>query len=278
MSTINGSIVLYHNKKKQLLKAIKSFFDTELDVKLYLVDNSGDDTLKSLAEIDERVEYIYNNANLGYGAAHNIAMRKSIADGVPYHLVLNPDIYFDNGVIERLYEYMHVNNDIGHIMPKVLYPDGELQYLCKQIPSPIDLIFRRFLPFKDWKQRRNNFYELRFTNYDCVMNVPYLSGCFMFLRTSALEKVGLFDERFFMYPEDIDLTRRIHDQYKTIFYPKVSIIHEHEKASFKSFKMMKIHMWNMIKYFNKWGWILDMDRIKKNKKLLQELREQGKLK
>lgn len=278
MQKINASIVLYHNKKEQLEKAIKSFLNTDLKVKLYLVDNSLNDNLKELASIDERIVYIFNNANLGYGSAHNIAMRKSIEDGASYHVVLNPDIYFDNGVIEKLSEYMQTNSDIGHIMPKVVYPDGELQYLCKQIPSPIDLIFRRFLPFKDWKQRRNNFYELRFTNYDSVMNVPYLSGCFMFLRTSALEKVGLFDERFFMYPEDIDLTRRIHDQYKTIFYPKVSIVHEHEKASFKSFKMMKIHMWNMIKYFNKWGWILDMDRIKKNKKLLQELREPYKLK
>jgi GT2 family glycosyltransferase len=156
-------------------------------------------------------------------------------------------------------------------MPKVLYPDGEIQHLTKLVPSPFDLIFRRFIPLKSWKEKRNFKYELRFSGYDKIANVPYLSGCFMFLRIEALQNVGMFDERFFMYPEDIDLTRRIHKKYKTIYYPFVSIVHEHEKASFKSFKMMKIHMFNMIKYFNKWGWFFDSERKLFNKQILDEL-------
>jgi len=198
-------------------------------------------------------------------------MRKSIEDNASFHVVLNPDIYFDNGLIERLSEYMQANSDVGHIMPKVLYPDGEIQHLTKLVPSPFDLIFRRFVPLKKWKEKRNHKYELRFSDYDKIANVPYLSGCFMFLKTKALQDVGMFDERFFMYPEDIDLTRRIHSKYKTIYYPEVSIVHEHEKASFKSFKMMKIHMWNMIKYFNKWGWIFDSERKEFNQQILKEL-------
>jgi GT2 family glycosyltransferase len=225
----------------------------------------------TLAKIIKKIEYIFNNANIGYGSAHNIAMRKSIDDGVNYHLVLNPDIYFESGVLEKLFEYMEFNQDVGHVMPKVVYPNGELQYLTKMIPTPADLIFRRFIPFKNWKEKKAYKYELRFSGYDKIINVPYLSGCFMFLRVKVLEEIGVFDERFFMYPEDIDLTRRIHEKYKTIFYPEVSIVHEHEKASFKSFKMMKIHMWNMIKYFNKWGWFFDKNRTDINKKLLEEL-------
>lgn len=275
MTQINASIVLYHNNIAQLTKAINSFLNTDLKGKLYLIDNSSSDELKELVMLDERIEYIFNNANLGYGTAHNIAMSKSIEDGVDYHLVLNPDIYFESGTVERLYEYMQVNDDVGHIMPKVIYPDGEIQYLTKLLPSPSDLIFRRFLPLKDWKEKKNFKYELRFTEYNKIVNVPYLSGCFMFLRTKALQEVGMFDERFFMYPEDVDLTRRIHAKYKTIYYPEVSIVHEHEKASFKSFKMMRIHMWNMVKYFNKWGWIFDSERIKFNKQTLNELGYSG---
>jgi len=271
MRKINASIVLYHNKKQQLEQAISSFLNTNLEVNLYLIDNSNNDDLKELASIDKRIEYIFNNANLGYGKAHNIAMRKSIDENIAYHIVLNPDIYFDNGVLEELFEYMENNNDVGHIMPKVLYPDGELQYLTKLLPSPADLIFRRFLPFEKWKEKKSFKYELRFSGYNQIANVPYLSGCFMFLRTKALENVGMFDERFFMYPEDIDLTRRIHKKYKTLYYPEVSIVHEHEKASFKSLKMMKIHMWNMIKYFNKWGWFFDSERKKFNEQILEEL-------
>ena len=269
---LNSSIVLYHNNKDQLIKAIKSFLNTDLRVTLYLVDNSSNDNLKEIAKLDERIVYIFNNANLGYGKAHNIAIRKSIEDHVPYHLVLNPDVYFERGVLEELYAYMEHNKDIGNIMPQVRYPDGEIQYLCKLLPTPVDLIFRRFMPFKKWQEKRNEKYELRWTGYDKIMNVPYLSGCFMFLRTNVLQDIGMFDEQYFMYPEDLDLTRRIYNRYRNIFYPKVTIIHEHEKASFKNFKMMKIHILNMIKYFNKWGWIFDKEREKVNKLLLKELK------
>ena len=96
-------------------------------------------------------------------------------------------------------------------------------------------------------------FQLRFSGYDKIMNIPYLSGCFMFFRISVLQQIGLFDERFFMYPEDIDITRRIHEKYKTIFYPDVSIIHAHAAASRSNAKMLKIHIINIIKYFNKWG-------------------------
>ena len=82
----------------------------------------------------------------------------------------------------------------------------------------------------------------------------------MFLRTKALKDVGLFDERFFMYPEDIDLTRRIHRKYRTVFYPEVSIVHHHAQSSYVNFRMLMIHSWNLIKYFNKWGWIVDNER------------------
>jgi GT2 family glycosyltransferase len=115
-------------------------------------------------------------------------------------------------------------------------------------------------------------FELKSSGYDKEIEVPYLSGCFMFLRTESLKKVGLFDERFFMYPEDIDLTRRMHKEYRTMFYPNVSIVHEHEKGSYKSFKLLYIHIINMIKYFNKWGWIFDKERKSINKRILSQFK------
>jgi len=271
MTQLNASIVLYHNKKDQLIKAIKSFLDTDLKVKLYLVDNSTNDDLKELTQLDARIEYIFNNANLGYGRAHNIAIRKSIEDGVSYHLVLNPDVYFERGVLEKLYEYMEENKDIGNIMPKVLYPNGDIQYLCKLLPTPVDLIFRRFIPIKKWQEKRNERYELRGTGYDKIMNVPYLSGCFMFLRTLALQDIGMFDERFFMYLEDTDLSRRIHKVSKTIYYPYVHIYHEYGKGSYKNKKLLEYHIESAIKYFNKWGWFIDKERDIINKIALSKL-------
>lgn len=271
MPLINASIVLYHNNLEQLTRAIKSFFNTSLNVKLYLIDNSANDDLKDLVYIDERIEYIFNNANLGYGSAHNIAIRKSIEQGAMYHLVLNPDIYFDQEVLESLTKFMNENPDIGNVMPKILYPDGEVQYLAKLLPTPADLIFRRFMPLKRWKQNRNERYELQASGYDRIMEVPNLSGCFMFLRTDALKKGGLFDENIFMYLEDIDLNRRIGEHYKTVFYPEVNVIHEYAKDSYKNKKLLMFHIRSAIYYFNKWGWFFDRKRDAINRQCIDSL-------
>ena len=92
----------------------------------------------------------------------------------------------------------------------------------------------------------------------------------MLLRQSTLKEVGLFDERYFMYPEDIDLTRRIAMHYDTLFFPEVVITHEHGAASQKSLKMLIVHIFNLCKYFNKWGWLFDKDRKYLNFKTLNQ--------
>lgn len=262
MFDITASIVLFENDIEVLQRAIDSFLQTGLKVKLYLIDNSNTERLRFLSKF-ERIEYIKNEYNLGFGKAHNIAIRKSISIS-KYHIVLNPDVYFDPGTLEKLYDYMNKSEDVGLLMPKVLYPNGDIQYLCKLLPSPINLFIRRFLPFG---QNLNFKYELKFFDYNQIAEIPNLSGCFMFLRREALSYSEGFDERFFMYLEDIDLTRRVYSKYKTIYYPYASIYHVHEKESFKSFKLLKIHVSSAIKYFNKYGWLFDSERRKINSKV-----------
>jgi len=269
MQQINASIVLYHNNREQLKKVIDSFLATSLDVRLYLVDNSATDELQDIAELDERIFYIFNDANIGYGAGHNIAIKKSIESDIDYHIVLNPDLFFEGKVIGDIYEYMQKNMDVANVMPKILYPNGDNQYLAKLLPTPLDWILRRFLPSR-FTQGITEKFELRYTNYTDTMNVPFLSGCFMFFRVSALKEVGLFDENIFMYMEDIDINRRIHAKYKTLYYPNVSVYHEYERGSHKNFKLLRISIESSIKYFNKWGWIFDKERKMMNEKLLKD--------
>ena len=265
---ISASIVLYKNDKT-VFETIRCILQTKLNIILYLIDNSPSNKLEAeLAEFVNlpQVEYVFNNNNIGFGAAHNIAIKKSLINS-KYHIVINPDVIFKAGVIETLFDFMEGNHEVGHVMPKVIYTDGSTQYVAKLLPDPSDLIFKRFLPL-GFLQKQLDIFQLKFTGYDKIMEVPYLSGCFMFLRTGALQKVGIFDERFFMYPEDIDLTRRIHQQYKTLFYPFVYVVHAHEKASYKNLKMLFIHLLNMIRYFNKWGWFFDKERKAVNKKTM----------
>jgi GT2 family glycosyltransferase len=239
----------------------------------YLIDNSPM-PMSSMVFDDPNVIYFWTKHNLGYGAGHNIALKQVIAEGYYFHFVLNPDIYFEPQELQKMITRMNDDASIGQLMPKVIYPDGSLQYLCKLIPSPFDLFIRRFLsgPFKELARMKAEIFELRFTGYNREMDVPYLSGCFMMFRTSALKKVGLFDERFFMYPEDIDITRRMHAQFRTLFFPSATIVHDHAKDSYKSKKMLWVHLTNLIKYFNKWGWFFDAERKKVNAHTLVSLR------
>ena len=270
---LSASIVLYNTKIEDLKRVIDSYFAYQGEKQLFLVDNSPSDELKNIVAMypNKEIHYIFNNANMGYGKAHNIAIRKSIEQGQPYHIILNPDIIIEKDALEKLANYMELHPEVGNIMPKIIYPDGELQYLCKLLPSPIDLIFRRFIPIKKWKEAINKKYELHSFGYDKIMNVPNLSGCFMFLRTEVLKQVGLFDENIFMYLEDIDLNRRIHSKYQTIYYPEATVIHEHQKESYKSKKLLKAHIKSAIYYFNKYGWFFDKERTNINRKTLKEI-------
>lgn len=273
MVKLSASIVLYKTKTEDLKKVIDSYFAYQGEKQLFLVDNSPSDELKNVITMypNNDIYYIFNNANMGYGKAHNIAIRKSIEQGLPYHIILNPDIIIEKGALEKLTDYMELHPEVGNIMPKITYPNGELQYLCKLLPRPIDLIFRRFLPWEKIRNKINERYELRFFNYNEIMNIPNLSGCFMFLRTKALEKIGLFDENIFMYIEDIDLNRRIHNVYRTIYYPNATVVHEHQKESYKNKKLLKAHIQSAIYYFNKYGWFFDKDRSNINRNILEKI-------
>lgn len=253
---IVASIVLYKNDIETLERAIKSFLNTELNVKLYLIDNSPTDNLKILKQIDNRIEYIYNNENVGFGAGHNIAIKRVI-DETKYYLVLNPDIYFNKGVLEQIVIFMDDSPKVGHLMPKVLYPDGSIQYLCKTNPTIFDLFARRFLPKYIQKifQKRMDKYDYKDKNLEeSIYDIPYLSGCFMFFRSSILKDVGLFDERIFMYIEDADITRRFLNISHTIYYPYAKVFHIFEKGSHKSWRLTWYSIHGAFVYFKKWGW------------------------
>ena len=267
---ITASIVAFHTKHDELKRLLDCALTGYID-RLFIIDNPSNDELRDFVKDNYKVNYIHS-LNLGYGSGHNVAIRKSIEMGADYHVVLNPDIYWNDNVIERLCEFMDANSDCGLVMPKIVYPSGETQHLCKLLPSPMDLIGRRFIPIKSYQKKHDYQYELHWTGYDSIMEVPSLSGCFMFMRCSVLKHVGGFDERYFMYAEDLDLCRRIGEVSRTMFYPNVVVVHEYEKGSYKSGKLLKYHVSSIVKYFNKWGWIFDRKRIEKNRSCIEQLK------
>lgn len=265
---INLSIVLFNSEFTQITNLVKKLQTNKSVNQIYLVDNSP---LKNAAYENCGANYKFIGNNLGYGAGHNIAIKNSINDGIKYHLVLNSDIYVEKNTLDKLLEYLEANDDVGLIMPKIKNEDGTTQLLPKLLPSPFDLLIRIFSPLKILARKRSHLYVLA-DFMDKEINIPIISGCFSLFRVEALKKVGLYDVNFFMYFEDFDLSRRIHSKYKTIYYPKVTIIHSHERGAVKSFRLFKIFIASSIVYFNKYGWFFDSERNRINKKVFDQFK------
>lgn len=256
---VSGSIVAYKSHPAELEQAILSFLNTTLRVRMLVVDNSPTEILGPMCR-RLGTEYLFAGKNYGFGAGHNIALRR--APSAKYHLALNPDVQFEPEALAELVEFLELNETVGLVMPRVFYPDGSPQRLCKRLPAPFDILARRTFPkpLKRLYHRQMSLFELSNLNTNTVLSVPHLSGCFMLMRKQALLDCGLFDERFFLYFEDIDLTRRIHERYETVYYPHVNIIHRHEKGSYKSLRLLFYGIRSAVRYFNKWGWVWDEQR------------------
>jgi GT2 family glycosyltransferase len=266
---INVSIVTYNTPLEDILNAVATCYESSLVATIYVIDNSPEDSLCEVLLARDKVKYIHNPSNPGYGAAHNIAINDSLLRDIPFHLVLNADVIFDYGILQKMVSYADRYRHVGLVAPKMLYEDGSIQCSRKLLPTPINMFLRAFLP-KAVQSQLNVRFQLEFFGYDRALSVPYVSGAFMFLRTSVLRETGIFDERFFMYPEDIDLSRRIAQDYQVSFVPNFVITHKYGGATRKSVRMFVIHTLNMCRYFNKWGWVFDKGRSDLNKRTFEQ--------
>lgn len=267
MNALNISIVLFNPEFNDVITLVENLYESEIVNKIYIIDNSPSPN----AEISKiNAIYIHNVVNIGYGSAHNIAINHSISSGVKYHLVLNLDVHVNVRVLKYFHEKLESNLSIGLIMPKVLNIDGSIQLLPKILPTPLNVIVRSLKPFHFFLKSVNRRYTLEgYMNQS--MNVPVISGCFSFFRIDALREVGLYDESFFMYFEDFDLSRRIHRFYQTIYDPSATIIHKHERGAKKEIRLFIIFIKSAIKYFNKYGWFFDRERKILNFNVFTEL-------
>ncbi len=245
------ALVAYNIKNHDIDVLNRSIIGLNLKY-LVVYDNSKEDTARDVF-INSGWQYNWSGKNLGFGKAHNFLFEK-YNHLSSFHLIINPDVSFEISSINNLIEFLNCVKDAGCVMPKILYPNGENQYLAKYLPSFLDFVMRRspFLfirKFVDCKLELRNFYH-----QDKPFKAPFLSGCFLMFRNESVRKVGFFDERFFLYAEDLDLIRRF--WISSCFpycYPQVQIYHNYEKASSKSIYLLIIHISSLVKYYLKWG-------------------------
>lgn len=267
---ITCSIVAFNSSPEDLALAIRGFLDTSLHVQLIVIDNSPTDALRKAVE-GEGAHYRLLPTNVGFGAGHNLAIREYLTSS-KYHLVLNPDAHLSPGALEGMHSYMEANPGVGLLSPKVYFPSREIQYSCKLMPTPLDLLARwvfRGAVGKLMARRLSN-YELRSLDFDRTLSVPLVSGCCMFFRCEVLQQAGLFDERFFMYMEDFDLSRRVKLISEVVYYPGAQVFHRAAYAWVRDRNLLKHRIWSTILYFNKWGWLFDSQRTRENARTLKQ--------
>ncbi len=243
---------------KQCLRGLLAA-NLKLEYEIIVVDNaSHDGCLRMVAELFPQVKRLALPVNRGYAAGNNAGLTQATGE---YVLILNPDIAVFPGSLEGLVQFMDRTPQAGLAGPRLINPDGSLQFSSYRFPSFFLPLFRRTplgkLPLiKRWLSH----YQM--LDWDHKQNAPvdWLLGACLIARRSALKQVGLLDERYFLYVEDTDWSRRFWKMKFEVWYvAEVEIVHYHERLSaqarFGAFwkRITWIHIASWLKYFLKWG-------------------------
>lgn len=247
-----------HNSRKDLTLLLPSLLQSlqGISSEIMIVDNCSEDSTADYVRTNYPDIYVHENCRRrGYGANQNQNIARATGK---YIALMNADMIVPPEVFHKLIRFMENNERAGIATCNICNPDGTCQYLNKREPAVFDLLARRFFPgsVKRMFQRRLDCYEMRDVGYDQVVEVPFISGSFMFARTDLVKRLNGFDERFFMYFEDVDLCRRIRRSASALYCPEVKIIHRWERSAHKSLKWALVFSMSGLKYYLKWGWKL----------------------
>jgi N-acetylglucosaminyl-diphospho-decaprenol L-rhamnosyltransferase len=242
-----GIVILNWNTKDLLRRCLQTVLASEGDFSydVIVVDNASTDGSRDMVRTEfPPVTLIANDENLGYPRGNNIGLRKlgydddGVRDDAPrYALLLNPDTEVPPDALYQMIRYMDANPMVGVAGPKLVLPDGSLDLACRRsFPSPLVAFYHYSGLAKRFPDSpRFARYNMTFADPDQEIEVDSVVGAYMQVRREALAQVGLLDETFFMYGEDLDWAYRIKKAGWTVFYnPAVTVKHVKRAASRKS--------------------------------------------
>lgn len=247
---VSGCIVTY-NEEDIIEECVASLLARTqgVDFTLTISDNcSQDRTVPLLEEKFPQITIRRNEKNGGFGYGHNQVLDTLTSK---YHVVINPDIILKEDAISNMVDYMEEHPEVGMITPKVLNFDGTEQFLPKRNPSIRYVVLSKFKPFRKHRQ----FYTRELDQLNTPTEVEVCSGCFFLIRTELFQRIRGFDNRYYMYFEDADISRMVRQEgYPLIFYPETNVYHKWNRANTRSVKGIVRFLTSMVKYFQKWGW------------------------
>lgn len=227
-------IIVSWNAKDYLENCLKSVFGTikGIDFEVIVVDNASTDGSPEMVSANfSDVKLIKNDRNIGFGPANNCGIKDTSGD---YILLLNPDTLLLENSVANLVNFIRKEETIGVVGPKILNPDGTVQYECaRNFPTPLTEFFVLTTLYKRFPRSKIfGRYLMSYWDHSQEREVESISGSCALIKRSALNEVGLFDECFFMYSEETDLFYRIKKKgWKIYFVPSAEIIHHWGKST-----------------------------------------------
>lgn len=247
-------IIVNYNVKyyvEQCLNSLTKALDG-IESEIYVVDNhSRDGSVEYLKECFPDINIIALNHNLGFARANNIAIRQSIGK---YVLLLNPDTFVSEGCIREALDFMDMNPNAGGAGVRMYNSDGTLAMESRRgLPTPMTSFYKMCgLCARYPKSHRFGRYYMSYLGWNSFERIDVVSGAFCLLRREALDKIGLLDESFFMYGEDIDLSYRLLKGGYENWYLPLSILHYKGESTHKtSFNYVHVFYQAMLIFFRK---------------------------
>ncbi len=220
-------IIVSWNAKKYLFECLQSLVNDTIyhNIEILVIDNGSiDGTPEDVKKYFPKVNLIVNNKNLGFSKANNIGIKKCRGK---YVCLVNSDIKVLDNCIESMVSYMNRYSNIGIIGPKTFNADFTLQPTCGEFPT-LWSFFSQAVGFTKIFSNSRIFKDSFMTYFDhnSIRSVQTLSGCFLMIRKEALDKIGLLDETFYIFAEDIDLCKRFKNEaWEIVFFPVAKVIH-----------------------------------------------------
>lgn len=249
---LSASVVMYggQDDARKCLESLEQQ-NTAADFSVFLIDNnSPDGALEKLLEkpLPKRVQVLPQKENLGYGTGHNkcIPLLNS-----KYHAVVNPDIVLNEDAIGEMARWMEKHPDVAITTPALVFPGGQPQHIAKRRPAVLPLLARQ-LGFKFLKKYEEHYLMLD-EDLSNPTDVEFCSGCFFVIRTDVFKKMGGFDEKYFMYVEDADITQKALKHGRAVYLPQVTVTHAWQRAAHHSPRQFFWQVKSMGRYFKKWG-------------------------
>jgi len=236
-NNIDVSVVIISWKMRDLLQRCLYTiykFTIGINFEVIVIDNNSQDGTSEMIEQNfPQVKLIKNSENRGVAPARNQGIKETSGK---YILILDADMELVDNSIKHLYDFMESNPQAGIVGCKLVDKDFNLQFSCKRFPTPLAFLFRRLEFISAVKKSKTLIYHtMQDWDHSEIREVDYIIGACQFFRREVIQKIGMYDDKIFYGPEDIDFCLRIWKAgWKVYYYPLTQIIHHEQRITKKN--------------------------------------------